>query len=168
LQLLVQVTRRGQTSMRSLSALQRDGGAGLELEPGDRVLVLQREQFFFAFGAVNRPGEHPLTMEDTTLARTLARVSGLADTRADSSAVFLYRRQAPPSLTPSNGTAAEPPRVIYRINLRDPRGFFLSGELRVQPDDVIYVGEAPVAEIAKVLQLVTGWMSVGRTVTGPF
>jgi polysaccharide export outer membrane protein len=165
-QLMVQVTRRGQSATRSLAAVQRDGAPDLALEPGDRVLVLPREQAFYAFGAVNRPGEQVLTLDDTTLIRTLARVAGLSELRADASAVFLYRRHA--GLPPRpEGPAADPSRTIFRLDLRDPRGFFLAGELQVLPEDVVYVGEAPLAEIGKALQLVTGWLGVTRTVAAP-
>jgi polysaccharide export outer membrane protein len=51
--------------------------------------------------------------------------------------------------------------VVYRLNLRDPGGFFVSQQFPVLPDDLIYVSEAPIAEAAKVFQLLTGVSGIG-------
>jgi polysaccharide export outer membrane protein len=51
--------------------------------------------------------------------------------------------------------------VIYRLNLRDPSGFFVSEAFPVLPDDLVYVSDAWIAEAAKVFQVVTGISSVG-------
>lgn len=155
LQQMVQVTRGNQSIHRSVTSLKDEGDAALLLEPGDRILVYPREEHFFAFGAVNRPGEYPLTVDDTTLTRTLARISGLADTRADASAVFIYR--------PVRTDGDE--QIVYKLDLRDPQSFFVASEFHIKPNDVIYVGEAPFTEVSKVLQLVTVGTSVERTMT---
>ena len=42
-----------------------------------------------------------------------------------------------------------------------PGGFFVSQQFPVLPDDLIYVSEAPIAEAAKVFQLLTGVSGLG-------
>ena len=159
-QATVRVTRGEGAVTRTLSRLIDSRALEMDLAPGDRILVQPRRTYFHAFGAVNRPGEQPYDSDDISLAHTLARLQGLADNRADPAAVFVYRRQDE-TLTRqlSNGSGSN--QVIYRLNLRDPGGFFVSQQFPVLPDDLIYVSEAPIAEAAKVFQVLTGLANVG-------
>ncbi|MDR3532637.1 MAG: polysaccharide biosynthesis/export family protein [Rhodopila sp.] len=162
-QTLVRITRGASTVTRTLSHLVDTRALEMDLAPGDRILVQPRLSFFYAFGAVNRPGEQAYDADDISLAHTLARIEGLSDNRADPAAVFIYRRQTA-DLTRQLGHAAQgqdATRVIYRLNLRDPGGFFVSQQFPVLPDDLIYVSDAPIAEAAKVFQIVTGLSSIG-------
>ncbi|HEX2942273.1 MAG TPA: polysaccharide biosynthesis/export family protein [Rhodopila sp.] len=161
-QTLVRVTRGGTSVTRTLSHLVETHALESDLAPGDRILVEPRQRFFYAFGAVNRPGEQPYDADDITLAHTLARLQGLSDNLADPASVFIYRRQ-PVELTRQIAAApvSDPSRVIYRVNLREAGGFFVSQAFPVLPDDMIYVSDAPVAEAAKVFQVLTGISFVG-------
>jgi polysaccharide export outer membrane protein len=127
--------------------------------------VEPRDAYFYAFGAVLRPGEQPYDADSISLARTLARIEGLNDNVADPAAVFVYRRQDADLTRQIMHTQAAPSqdltRVIYRLNLRDPSGFFISEAFPVLPDDLVYVSDAWIAEAAKVFQIVTGISSVG-------
>jgi polysaccharide export outer membrane protein len=44
--------------------------------------------------------------------------------------------------------------VIYRLDLRDPRSLFVSQSFPVNDKDVLYVANAPAAELQKFLNLV--------------
>jgi polysaccharide biosynthesis/export protein len=156
----IRITRGGISVTRTLSHLVNTRAMEMDLAPGDRILVQPRLSYIYAFGAVNRPGEQAYDADDISLEHTLARIAGLADNRADPAAVFVYRRQAAEltgQLVPGRGDT----RVIYRLNLRDPGGFFVSQQFPVLPDDLIYVSEAPIAEAAKVFQLLTGLSGIG-------
>ena len=159
-QSLVRVVRGGLTVTRTLSQLIGTHAMETDLAPGDRILVLPRLSYFYAFGAVNHPGEHVYDTDDITLAHTLARIEGLSDSRADPAAVFIYRRQAV-DLTRQLASGRDMASVIYRLNLRDPNGFFVSQTFPVLPDDLIYVSEAPIAEAAKIFQVLTGLSAAG-------
>ncbi|HQT77115.1 MAG: hypothetical protein B7Z80_05110 [Rhodospirillales bacterium 20-64-7] len=161
-QTLVRVTRGSTSVTRTLSHLVEAHELETDLAPGDRILVEPRQRFFYAFGAVNRAGEQAYDADDITLAHTLARLQGLSDNLADPASVFIYRRQ-PADLTRqlAAGPVGDPSRVIYRLNLREAGGFFVSQTFPVLPDDMIYVSDAPVAEAAKVFQVLTGISFVG-------
>jgi polysaccharide export outer membrane protein len=161
-QTLVRVTRGGTSVTRSLSQLVAGHALESDLAPGDRILVEPRERFFYAFGAVSHPGEFAYDADDLSLAHTLARVSGLSDTQADPASVFVFRRQnadLTQRLHPAG--AADPSRVIYRLNLRQPGGFFIAQTFPILPDDMLYVSDAPIAEAAKVFQVLTGVGGIG-------
>ena len=147
-QTLVRVTRGDTSVTRTLSGLTAIRALESDLAPGDRVLVQPRLAYFYAFGAVNQPGEQAYDADDMSLAHTLARLRGLADNRADPAAVFVYRRQ-------------DDTKTIYRLNLREPGGFFVAQLFPVLPDDLVYVSEAPVAEASKIFQVLTGLSGVG-------
>ena len=119
-----------------------------------------RQSYFYAFGEVNRPGEQAYDADNMSLAHTLARIEGLADNHADPAAVFIYRRQSA-ELTRQIAPGHDGTRVIYRLNLRNPGGFFISQQFPVLPDDLIYVSEAPISEAAKVFQLINGVSGLG-------
>lgn len=153
---LARVRRDGHVATRDLRTLAETPSADIELAPGDRVFVTRRDDaVFHAFGSVGRPGEQAIDFGDPTLARALSRVAGLDRQGADSTAVFLYRRET-----------RNAPATVHRLNLREPNGFILADRVRIVSGDIIYVGEAPVAEIAKVIQLVTGAGSALRSVGG--
>jgi polysaccharide export outer membrane protein len=44
--------------------------------------------------------------------------------------------------------------VVYRIDLRDPRSFFVMQSFPISNKDVLYVSNAPAAELQKFLNLV--------------
>jgi polysaccharide export outer membrane protein len=156
----IRITRGDVSVTRTLSHLVATRAMEMDLAPGDRILVQPRLAYFYAFGAVNKPGEQAYDSDDISLAHTLARIDGLADNRADPAAVFVYRRQ-PAELTSQVSPGHAETRVIYRLNLRDPGGFFVSQQFPVLPEDLIYVSEAPIAEAAKVFQLLTGVSGLG-------
>jgi polysaccharide export outer membrane protein len=159
-QTLVRITRGNSSVTRTLSQLVNTRALERDLAPGDRILVEPRQSYFYAFGEVNRPGEQPYDADNMSLAHTLARIEGLSDNHADPAAVFVYRRQ-PAELTSQLAPGHDGTQVIYRLNLRDPAGFFIAQQFPVLPDDLIYVSEAPISEAAKVFQLINGVSGLG-------
>jgi polysaccharide export outer membrane protein len=164
-QSVVRVTRGGTAVTRTLTNVVDERDLETDLAPGDRVLVEPRDAYFYAFGAVLHPGEQPYNDDSISLARTLARIEGLNDNVANPAAVFVYRRQSADLTRQIMRTPTAPGQdlthVIYRLNLRDPSGFFVSEAFPVLPDDLVYVSDAWIAEAAKVFQVVTGISSVG-------
>ena len=159
----VRITRGDRTVTRTLSNLVRERALEMDLAPGDRILVQPRASYFYAFGAVNHPGEQPYDADEISLSRMLARIAGLTDNQADPAAIFVYRRQAL-ELTQQlahGQPVGDPTQVIYRLNLRNPNGFFVSQAFPILPDDIVYVSDAPIAEAAKVFQIINGLSNIG-------
>jgi polysaccharide export outer membrane protein len=156
----IRITRGDTSVTRTLTHLVKSRAMETDLAPGDRILVEPRLAYFYAFGAVNRAGEQPYDVDDISLAHTLARIQGLTDQRADAASVFIYRHQKA-DLTRQLAPDKTATDVIYRLNLRDPAGFFVSEKFPVLPDDLIYVSTAPIADAAKVIQLLVGVSNLG-------
>ena len=43
--------------------------------------------------------------------------------------------------------------VIYRVNLKDPRSFFVAQSFTIRNKDMLYIANAPAAELQKFLNL---------------
>ncbi|MCJ2019182.1 sugar transporter, partial [Methylobacterium sp. E-065] len=129
------------------------------------VLTLVRDpQTFIAVGALGNSTELPFQADGITLAQALAKARGLSDFTADPAGTFIFRFE-PASvvrrLHPGSkllGTPLVP--VVYRIDMRDPNSLFVSQAFRMRNRDLVYVSNAPFAELSKVLTAFSG-------VTGP-
>lgn len=159
-QSIVRVTRGNATVTRTLSQIVGEGAGDLTLAPGDRVLVTPRNQYFYAFGAVQRPGEQAYDADAIDMSRMLARLEGLDDNKANPKGVFVYRRENAERtrsvMTSVPGRGQDLTQVVYRLDLRDPNGFFVAQNFRIEPNDIVYVSNSPLAEAAKVFQIMAG------------
>lgn len=72
--------------------------------------------------------------------------------------MFIFRLEDRQALTwpsqPVRTTVNGKVPVIYHINLKDPDSFFVAQSFMMDNKDVLYVSNAPVAELQKVLNLV--------------
>lgn len=156
----LQLTRGEQVQALPLDTIIRDPKQNIVLQPGDVVTSLFQPLSFTVLGASGKNEELNFEAQGISLAQALARAGGLQDTRADAQGVFIFRFENPaaldltgkspaPALTPDGKVA-----VIYRINLKDPATFFVAQSFPVQNKDVLYVSNAPAAELQKFLNIV--------------
>ena len=72
--------------------------------------------------------------------------------------VFIFRfEQKDALLWPREPVAMTPDGrvpVIYRVNLKDPSSFFVMQSFPINNKDVLYVSDAPVAELQKFMNIV--------------
>jgi polysaccharide export outer membrane protein len=155
----IQVTRGAAVYAMPLERIIRDPAQNVPLQAGDVVTALFQTQSFNALGATGKNEEIPFEAQGITLSQALARAGGVTDNRADPQAIFLFRfepRDAlaswpqQPVLTTPEGTVP----VIYRVDLRNPRSLFVAQSFPIANRDVIYVANAPAAELQKFLNLV--------------
>jgi polysaccharide export outer membrane protein len=78
--------------------------------------------------------------------------------RSDAQGVFIFRLEPEKALDwPRQPVATTPDGlvpVVYRMDLRDPASFFVMQSFPVSNKDVLYVSNAPAAELQKFLNLV--------------
>jgi len=110
-------------------------------------------------GATGRNDELPFEAQGLTLAQALARAGGLNDARADARGVFVFRLEDPHVLPPDSvdrvGNKGRVP-VVYVLDLSDPASLFVAQGFPIKHRDVLYVSNAPAAELQKFLNLVWG------------
>lgn len=163
----VQLTRGSSVHSMALDTIIQDPKQNIVLYPGDVVTALFQPLSFTALGATGRNEEVQFEAQGISLAQALARSGGLKDERADAKGVFIFRFEDPSALGGSTGDEAATPDgkipVIYRVDLKDPRSFFVAQGFPMQNKDVVYVSNAPAAELQKFLNILT---SVVFTATG--
>jgi polysaccharide biosynthesis/export protein len=150
---------RGSTAQSAyFSDILSNPSSNIYLKPGDTLAVRARPWSFVTLGATGQ-ALRPFPAERITVAEAIASVNGLDDNRANPEALFLIRLEDPSVLNKIGGTyhtATNPEGVpvIYQINLRDPKGFFMAKQFLVRNKDVLYVGNAGSMGVQKVMNVI--------------
>jgi polysaccharide export outer membrane protein len=159
---LVTVQHGGKAETALLSEIAKDPRQNISLSAGDVVYVAHEPRYFLGIGATGQTNtlaqlnrRFPFGDYEITLADGLALAGGLEDDRAEPKGIFLYRRETqanlqrlglviPPGLP-------DPIPTIYTVNFLDPAGFFLASSFWMRNHDTIYVSNAPIPDLNKVL-----------------
>lgn len=151
-----------------LQAILTDPSENVYVRPGDVISVAREPQTFTAAGATGQNAVVPFDAIGITLDQAIARAGGLSDIRADPAGVFVIRYERPEDYDqlglrrPDPGTLTQIP-VIYRVNMRDPNGFFLARRFPVRNKDIVYVSNAPLTDVQKVMSMLLPILGVGAT-----
>lgn len=155
----IQISRDAQVWSLPLDTVISDPRQNVRLRPEDVLTVRYQPYSFTALGAVGRNEEVPFEATGLTLAQALGRIAGLQDARADVKGLFVFRMEDPAALSPEELASAKvTPEgkvpVIYRVNLKDPATFFTAQSFPIRDKDVLYVSNAPLADIQKFLNVI--------------
>lgn len=167
----VQITRGVTVSSLPLETVIRDPRQNVRLEPDDVMTLLYQPYSFTALGAIGKNDELPFEATGLTLAQALGRISGLQDARANVKGVFIFRFEDPSALDHAIRTTARTTPdgkvpVIYRINMKDPSSLFIAQSFPIRNKDVLYVSNAPLADIQKFVSVIySTFLPVATTAT---
>lgn len=158
----IQITRGDRVVTMPLETIIRDPRQNIRLQADDVVTALFQPYSFTALGAVGNNSEVNFEATGLTLAQALGRIGGLQDSRANAKGVFIFRLEDPAALDPAiaAGATTTPDGkipVIYKINLRDPATFFVAQGFPIRNKDVLYVSNAPLADLQKFVNVVSSW-----------
>jgi polysaccharide export outer membrane protein len=154
----VQITRADHVASLPLETVIRDPRQNIRLQADDVVTALFQPFSFTALGATGQNAEIPFEGTGITLAQGLGRVGGLQDQRADVRGVFIFRLEDPATIEPQNpsGVHVTPNGkvpVIYRIDMRNPATFFIAQSFPIRNKDILYVSNAPLADLQKFVNI---------------
>jgi polysaccharide biosynthesis/export protein len=161
----VRLSRDGITATIPLETLVSHPPENIYAQPGDVLTLIRVPQSFTVFGATGANADITFPSERPTLVEALAKAGGLQDQRSDPSGVFLFRFEPPrvvsalgePQLhTGPNGSSP----VVYRLDMRDAKSYFLAQRFPIEDKDIIYVANANLDELQKFFTLL-------NTLTGP-
>ncbi len=161
----VRLSRGGVTATIPMEALVSNPAENIYAQPGDVLTLVRLPQSFTAFGATGANAQIPFTAEKMTLVEGLAKAGGLQDQRSDPAGVFLFRFEPPgivnalgrPQLrTGPDGSSP----VVYRLDLRNAKSYFMAQRFPLHDKDIIYVANADLNELQKFFGLL-------NTLTGP-
>jgi polysaccharide export outer membrane protein len=156
----IQITRGTELESMPLAKVIADPRQNIVLAPGDVVTALYQPFSFTVLGATGKNEELPMETQGITLAEALGRVGGLQDQRSDARGVFIFRFEDPGAL----GASLDPRvqltpdgkiPVIYRVNLKDPAMFFTAQSFPMRDKDILYVSNAPFADIQKFVSVIS-------------
>ncbi|MGF6742044.1 polysaccharide biosynthesis/export family protein [Paraburkholderia atlantica] len=154
----IQVTRGDAVASLPLQTVIRDPHQNVPLHAGDVVTALFQPFSFTSLGATGKSAEINFEAQGITLAQALARSGGLEDSRSDAQGVFIFRFEDATALSwpnsPVRTTADGKVPVVYRVNLRDPNSLFVAQNFMMGNRDLLYVSNAPIAEVQKFLNVV--------------
>ncbi len=156
----IQITRGETVASLPLSTVINDPRQNIRLQADDVVTALYQPFSFTALGATSRNEELPFEGTGLTLAQALGRVAGLQDQRADVRGVFIFRLENPANLDLPAGTEIRTTPdgkvpVIYRVDMKNPATFFIAQGFPIRNKDVLYVSNAPLADIQKFVGVIS-------------
>ena len=145
----------------AVARVQRDGGTfeirlsdlldlpqqDIQVEPGDRITLVNRPQTFSILGAPNKSEEMTFPRGHLSLAEAVALAGGANPNAGDAAAVFVFRYVPQP-----NGT--EQP-TVYHLNMMQPGAYLLSQRFQMRDRDVLYVGNARANQLSKFVNLLS-------------
>ena len=165
------LVRDGHSIRIPMQALLVNPAENVFVRPGDVVSVARDPQTFVAIGATGKNDVLPFDSMGITLDEAIARAGGLNDARADPAGVFVVRFEQPSDYDqlglerPAPGPLHQVP-VIYRINMREPQGFFLARRFPMRSKDILFVTNASAVDVQKVVGILLPFLGVGATVVG--
>jgi len=155
----VQLSRGGKSYAMPLDSVIQDPKQNVYLQPGDVVTALFQPLSFTALGATGKNEEVNFEAQGITLAQALGRMAGVRDNQADARGVFIFRFEEPGVVKAEGQPLPQTPEgkvpVVYRVDLKDPRAFLVAQNFPMKNKDVVYVANAPAAELQKFLNILT-------------
>lgn len=154
----LQITRGAESRALPLEQIVRDPRQNVHLHPGDVVAALFQPQSFVSLGATGRQDEVPFEAQGISLAQALGRIGGLTDNRSDPHGVFVFRFERQSAIEwPRQPVVATPDGmvpVVYRLDMARPASFFAMQSFPIHHKDIVFVSNAPLADLQKFLNLV--------------
>lgn len=155
----VRLTRKNSTVSVAFNSILANPTENVYVYPDDTITVVRIPQTFSAFGSTGRNASIPFDAAGISLEEAIARAGGLADEAADPSGVFLLRFEPvdlvmkimPEREIKSQGQIVP---VVYRINMRQTKSFFLARSFQIRDKDILYVSASTAVPLRKFLTLV--------------
>ena len=163
------ILRRGTTvASADLEDIFDNPNDNVAVRPRDTVLVTSVARTYTVFGATGTRNEFPFATRRLTLAEGLAKAGGLSELLADARGIFLFRFEpdgiakqlSERAVTTAEGSMVP---VVYQLDLKEPKSFFLMQTFELRDEDLIYVATHPSAQFAKFLQIVQPLINNGLT-----
>lgn len=158
----VQITRGDMVRTVALETITAQPAQNVVLKSGDVVTLLAKPLSFTALGALGKNQQISFSAKGMNLGEALGASGGLLDRRANPKGVFVFRYQ-PLALLPHDerekwlakgyDISMDVP-TVYRMNLLDANSLFWLQKFPMKDKDIVYVANAPLAEMQKFLQFV--------------
>jgi polysaccharide biosynthesis/export protein len=160
----VELTRGGTTARVPLSRVIAEPRENIFMQANDVLTLVHDPKTFLALGATGINSEISFNSDGINLAQALVKAGGLQDYRSDPEGVFIFRYENPTiahELKPDaqftyRGDAVP---IVYRLNLRNPNSLFVEQKFRMVNHDLVYISNAPLVEVEKVIGIFNSALS---------
>lgn len=162
----VRLARGGRTAAVLLQQIVNNPRENVGIVPGDDIFLYRYQKTFVSLGAVGRAATVPFETVSVSLAEALGKIGGLADHRADPAGVFIFRYEEPHiyrAMRPEQPRQGSKVPVVYQLDLKQATSLHLSQAFQIRDKDVIYVANAPGAELQKFLSLLGSGVGLAST-----
>lgn len=164
----VRLTRKHSTVSVAFNSILASPAENVYVYPDDTITVVRIPQTFSAFGSTGRNSSVPFDASGISMDEAIARAGGLLDEKADPSGVFLFRFEPVDlvrQLVPGGHVGAEGQMVpvVYRLNMRTTKAFFLARSFQIRDKDILYVSASTAVPVRKFLGLVGQVVSPAAT-----
>ncbi len=132
---------RRDLSVSRYTVAELQNGGDFPLKPGDRLMFEHNPKKFVALGALQAAGAFDFPAPKLTLLEALAEAKGLTDSRADRTGVYVFR----PAET------VEAKHALFLLDMSEPDSLFVANAFAVKPGDALYVSNAPLTDVMKIL-----------------
>ena len=164
------LTRRGRKAEVSLQTVVENPKQNIFVYPHDSVYLARNLRTFTVLGASTKVGRYNFDTAHVSLAEAVAMGGGFVDAASNPAGVYVFRyepstivRAMKPDL-PITAERIIP--VLYRVNLRDGGGYFLSTQFEMCDKDVVLLATSEGAQFQKLLNILESASSIGLGVKG--
>lgn len=159
----VTLQRDGKENTIPFDLLVQDPKKNIYLKPNDTVYLYEEPKSYMVYGAAGINGRHEFARRELWLSEALAKAGGLRSAQANPAEMYVFRHERKTSLKklmPSlEGKKWEQlgdvVPTIYKLDLREAGGFFLTQQFPVRDGDVVYVADAATVELQKFLAILS-------------
>jgi len=172
-EIFIQVMRGPRAARVSMTRVMQDPRENIYVRPDDVITLVREPQRFVAYGATGRNAEVAFETETMSLAEGLAKAGGLLDHRSDPAGVFVVRyetaeiaRRLAPNSPLISGHQRVP--IVYRLDMTNTASLFVAQRFPLFAKDVLYVSNAPGADLQKVFQILSTLTAPAATGAGVY
>jgi polysaccharide export outer membrane protein len=160
----VHVIRNGEAAHLLLQTVVSNPNENIFIRPRDQIYLVHNPRTFSVLGASQRVNAYPFGREKVTLAEAIAQGGGPIDAVGDPSGIYLFRFEPigiareilGPDLDIYGPSPPEFVPILYRIDMRDAQGYFLTQAVQMRDKDIVLVTNAESTQFRKVLAIVKG------------
>jgi polysaccharide export outer membrane protein len=175
------VVRGGHINTVLLQTVVTHPSENIIVRPRDQVFLTRHPRTFAVLGATSKVSQYTFDTARVSLAEGVARAGGPIDTVGNPSGIYLFRYEpaaiaekilGKETVLSARGSADSSVKaegdfvgVLYRVDLRKARGYFLAQDIEIQDKDVILVANAEGTQLVKLLTIIRGFTGIAYDLT---
>ncbi len=163
----VRIVRGRNSSTVSMQSIVDDPSQNIYVRPDDQIILIHDPKSFTVLGATTRVAQYGFDTPHVTLAEAVARAGGSVDQNGDPTGTYLIRvepaqtaRAVVAASNPANLSKLDPSapyeRILYKIDLGEPGGYFYAQNIQIRDKDIVLVTNATGAQLSKFFQIARG------------